>query len=573
MFAVDHLLLVGGLLVLVGVASSRFSARWGMPALVLFVVVGMLAGSDGLGVIAFEDYHMAHGLGTMALALILFDGGLRTSVASARPALGPALSLATVGVLVTAGIAGAAATWVLGLPPLQGLLLGSIVASTDAAAVFAVLRFSGLRLRGRLAETLEVESGSNDPMAIFLTIGILEILLGRMEPGADLLLLFVRQMGLGAVVGIVGGRATAWALRKMDLAAVGLYPVFATAAGLAVFGAAASLHGSGFLAVYLAGVVVGNSRIQFRHGILLFHDGAAWLAQIAMFVMLGLLSFPARLVQVAPPALAIAAVLIVVARPVAVALALLPFRFSVREVAFVSWAGLKGAVPIVLALYPLLLGLPGAETLFDVVFFVVLVSALLQGWSLPALARRLGLESGAPPEPPVTLELTSLRGVHGDIAGYTVAEGSRLAGRTVRELALPTGAVVALIARGEEVVPPQGSTRLREGDHLFLVLTPEARPLVDRVLSPDAAAGPLLPAAEFPLRGATTVAELEEFYGVRVDEDGERTLEEVVRDRLEGEVREGAGIVAGGVCLRVRAMSGGRIEEVGLAVLEDEGGG
>ena len=569
MFLIDRLILVGAVLLLVGIVSSKFSARLGVPVLVLFLGVGMLAGSEGVGGIAFEDYGLAHGIGTLALAVILFDGGLRTTLDDFRLGWRPALSLATVGVLATAGITGAAAAWLVGLPPLAGLLLGSIVGSTDAAAIFSILRTQ--RLRHRLSATLEVESGLNDPMAVFLTLGLLEVLLGRAEPGVELLQLFVVQMGVGAVVGVSVGWGAGRLINRIDLGAAGLYPILAGACGLLAFGAAASVHGSGFLAVYLAGIALGNQRIVFQRGVLLFHDGVAWLAQIAMFVVLGLLSFPSRLWAAAGPGLGIALALVLVARPVGVALSLLPFRFSVREVLFVSWAGVRGAVPIILATYPLLLGLPQGETIFDVVFFAVVISTLAQGSTLAWVARRLGLALPPRPESAVTLEITSLRDVDGDIVEYAVGPASRAAGRRVRELALPESAVVALVTRGERMIPARGSTALEVGDHVFLVLRPEARALADRVFGEtDAASRGLPPALELPLAASATVAELEEFYGVRLGGDGGVHLGDLVRERLDGEPRPGMRVEAGDVTLVVREVAEGRVEQVGLCIAPPE---
>ncbi|HEX7050762.1 MAG TPA: potassium/proton antiporter, partial [Longimicrobiales bacterium] len=541
MFAVDRLLLVGGILLLIGIASSKFSSRVGLPVLVLFLAVGMLAGSEGIGGIEFENYAVAHGIGTIALALILFDGGLRTPFASFRAALAPSLTLATVGVLGTALITGLAASYILGIPLIQGLLLGSIVGSTDAAAVFAVLRSKGLRLPDRLASTLEIESGSNDPMAIFLTVGIIQVIHGRAEPGFELLWLFAVQMSVGAAVGLAIGRGTVFAVNRIDLDAAGLYPVLTAAAAILSYSLAATLGGSGFLSVYLAGIMIANGSIVFRRGISLFHDGAAWLSQITMFVLLGLLSFPSRLADVAGAGLLISAVLILVARPVTVAALLAPFRFTSREVALIAWVGLKGAVPIVLATYPLLLGVPGGELLFDAVFFVVLVSAITQGWSLPFLARLLRLQVPAPPTAPVALEITSLRNVQGDIVEYTITRDTLAAGRLIRDLKLPDGAVVAMIARGEDVIPPRGTTRIEPDDHLFLVLRPDARPLVDRIFSRGRTESPAVPAQiEFPLRGDTTVSDLEEFYGIRMEAAADTTLDELLRERLGDDLVPGA---------------------------------
>lgn len=569
MFPVDGLILIGAILVLFAVASSKFSARLGLPVLVVFIALGMVAGSEGLGGIQFENYPLAHGIGTVALAIILFDGGLRTSSNALRAAWKPALALATGGVLVTSFLTGAAAAWILGIPLLQGMLLGSIVGSTDAAAVFSVLRSKGARLSERLGSTLEIESGSNDPMAVFLTVGLLEVIMGGMEPGMPLLWLFLVQMSVGAVVGVLVGRLGAEANNRINLDAAGLYPVMMGAVGLLAYGAAASLGGSGFLAVYIAGIILGNSRIVFQRGIFLFTDGMAWLSQIVMFTVLGLLSFPSRLLEVAPAGLAIAGVLILVARPLAV-LGILPlFRFDLRELALVSWVGLRGAVPIILATYPLLAGLDTGRLLFDVVFFVVLVSAILQGWTLPWVATRLGLEEPARPEAPVTLEITSLRHASGDIVDYLVVEDARAAGRLIRELSLPDGAVVAMIARADDIIPPRGSTRLQHGDHAFLVVRPEIRQLVDRVFAPGGAPiqEPLEP-VEFPLSPRARVADLEDFYGIRVAAPPECTLAELLEDRLPpGERKVGGCVDLENVRLSIREVSPAGIELVGLQVL------
>lgn len=566
MFAVDGLILAGAVLVLFAVASSKFSARFGVPVLVVFIGLGMLAGSEGIGGIAFENYALANGMGILALSVILFDGGLRTSTDALRVAWGPALTLATVGVLVTSLVTGLAAAWVLGIPVLEGILIGSIVGSTDAAAVLTVLRGTRTRLRGRLGPTLEVESGSNDPMAIFLTVGILEILLGGIQPGLALLGFFVVQVGVGSAVGLAVGRVGIVANNRIHLDAAGLYPVMMAAVGLLAYGLAASLGGSGFLAVYLAGVVLGNGAIVFQRGILRFSDGMAWLAEILMFLMLGLLVFPSALVDVTAAGLSIAAVLILIARPVAVSLLLPVFRFTAREIALVSWGGLRGAVPIILATYPLLMGLPGGRLIFDVVFFVVLVSALTQGWSLAWVAGWLGLRRPAVPEPPVTLEIASLRHLTGEIVDYLVVEKANAAGRLIRELPLPTGAVIAMVTRGREIIPPGGNTRLLAGDHVFLVLTPGVRTLVDRVFTPGGATlfGPL-PAVEFPLPPGLRVGDLIEFYGIALDASHALTLEQLIRQNVKVDsLAVGTTIDLARVRLRVREMSPDGVEVIGL---------
>jgi cell volume regulation protein A len=570
MFLIDRLLLIAAILLLVGIASSKFSSRIGLPVLVLFLAVGLLAGEEGLGRIAFDNYALAHGIGTVALAIILFDGGLRTSRRSFRAVFGPAVSLATLGVLITAAITGLAASLLLGIPILHGLLVGSITASTDAAAVFAVLRGRGVNLRKRVSATLEVESGSNDPMAVFLTVAILEFLSGGLTSAGGLLWFLLLQIVVGTGIGVLVGRGAVLTINRVNLDAAGLYPILAAAAGLLAYGAAASLGGSGFLSVYLAGLVIGNRRIVFQGGILHFHDGAAWLAQIVMFVMLGLLAFPSQLVQVAQEGLIVAAILIFVARPVAVGLLMPWFNYNARELAFISWVGLRGAVPIVLATYPLLFGVEGASLLFNIVFFAVLVSAVLQGWSMPLLARLLRLQVQEPPPAPVSLEITSLRDIEGDIVEYTVFEDSLASQRYIRDLRLPDGAVVAMLVRGREIIPPRGSTRVEPADHVFLVLRPGLRPLVDRVFRRRREPAPIPSEIEFPLRGDTTVGELLEFYGIDLEETLTASLHDVLVSRI-GETRLDVGtrLQLKSIDLVVRRMEGGFVERVGLVIRPD----
>ncbi len=573
MTLVDTLILLTGLLVLLGIASSKLSARLGLPVLVLFLVLGMLAGEEGIGGIAFENYPLAHGIGTLALAVILFDGGLGTPLAAVRAVWRPALLLATVGVLGTALVTGFAAAWILQLSLLEGLLLGSIVGSTDAAAVFSALRHGGVTLPKRLAATLEVESASNDPMAIFLTVGCIELLAGRMVLGSGLLGLFLSQMVLGALVGVGLGYVAVWVVNRINLDAAGLYPVLVTAFGLLTFGLASWMGGSGFLAVYLAGIVLGNSRLVLQRGIRLFHDASAWLAQIVMFVVLGLLTFPSRLAAVSVQGLLIGLVLILAARPIAVALTLPWFRFNRRELLFLSWVGLKGAVPITLATFPLLAGIPQAPLLFDVVFFVVVLSALVQGWTLPVLARWLGLERPAEPASPVRLEIMSLRDVEGEVVDYAVGATSRAAGRLVRELALPEGAVIALIVRQHQVIPPHGKTRIKAGDHAILVLRREILPLVTQVFSDTEGDRDALPRlTEFPLRPNVRVRELEDAYGIEMKTRPQWTLAEALRSRLQPQqVQPGSMVQFGPIALHVRRVSTtGEIEQIGMVILPTE---
>ena len=356
-----------------------------------------------------------------------------------------------------------------------------------------------------------------------------------------------------------------------------MYPVLVTAFGLLTFGSAAQLGGSGFLAVYLAGVIVGNQPLVFQRGILLFHDAIAWLSQIVMFVVLGLLCFPSRLMNVAGQALLISVVLIFIARPIAVMLSAFPFRFTRKELVFMSWVGLKGAVPITLATFPLMLSTPErplpASLLFDVVFFIVVVSAVIQGTSLTPVARWLGLERPRDPEPPVTLEINSLRHVHGEIVDYAIGEHSRAAGRMVKDLALPEGAVIALIARGEQIVPPQGNTCINPGDHVVLVLQLGIQPLVNQVFGRNSDVRGMIPSTlEFPLRASTTVSEIQELYAISINVPPERTLAEVMSHELGSRTPPMGEVVRfGPLMFRVLRLSdNGRIEMVGMSIIPDD---
>jgi potassium/hydrogen antiporter len=377
------------------------------------------------------------------------------------------------------------------------------------------------------------------------------------------------QVAVGIAAGVLIGRATVRTVNAVNLDAAGLYPILTASGGLLAYGLAATLGGSGFLAVYLAGLVIGNRRLVFQRGILLFHDGAAWLSQIALFVMLGLLVFPRELLNVAQDGLVVAVILIFVARPVAVGILLPWFGYTVREIVFVSWVGLKGAVPIVLATYPLMLGLDGAALLFHVVFFAVLISAVLQGWTMPPLARWLGLQTEPPARPPISLEITSLRDVEGDIVEYTVAPDALAADRHVRDLRLPDGAVVAMLVREREIIPPRGSTIVHVGDHLFVVMRPGLRPLVDRIFRPRRDPLPVPTETEFPLRGDTTVGELSEFYGIELDDAPEDTLHDVLSGRLGDRLDLGSRLCLRGVDLVVRAISDGAVDRVGLVIHTD----
>ncbi len=395
----EILLLIAGILLLLSVLASRLGGRLGVPGLLLFLGIGMLAGSDGPGGIWFDNYALAQLVGTVALVFILFSGGLFTRWSTVRPILGPGLSLATLGVLLTMLLTGAFARWVLNLGWLEALLLGAIVSSTDASAVFSVLRERAVRLRRPLRPLLEFESGTNDPMAIFLTMGLVLLLTRPEMPLWQILPFFVQQMGLGLLLGLLLGLGSVWLLRRVRLGYAGLYAVFSVAIALLVFSIPAVLGGSGFLAAYVAGLVVGQSDFPHKPTLFSFHEGLGWLMEISMFLILGLLVFPSQLPGVAPAATLLALFLMLVARPIAVWLSLIGTRFNQGEKAFIAWVGLRGAIPIVLATFPLLAGLESAQLLFNVTFFVVLFSVLVQGTTLPLAARLFGVEA-KPEEPP-----------------------------------------------------------------------------------------------------------------------------------------------------------------------------
>lgn len=566
MFLIDKIMLLAAILILVGIVSSKLSARMGLPVLVLFLIIGMLAGDGGIGGIIFNNADAAHALGTLALAVILFDGGLQTPITSIKAVWKPASLLATVGVLVTAVITGMAAAWILDLTLMEGLLVGAIVGSTDAAAVFSLLRNAGIHIRHRLKSTLEIESASNDPMAIFLTVGLLEVLVNGLPIGTGLLKLFLSQMGVGAAVGLGVGWLAVRLINRIHLVATGLYPVLVAACGLLAFGVAANLEGSGFLAIFVAGVYIGNSRFVFQRSTFLFHDGLAWLGQITMFVVLGLLVHPQSLLDVWLEGLIIAVVLIFVARPMAVVPMLLPFGFNAREITLVSWVGLRGSVPIILAIFPLMFGLPGAPLIFNVVFFVVLISATVQGSTLAIVARKLGLAEPPPPAPAATLEITALGDVDADIVEYTLTDRCRAAGRRLSQMALPDSTVVAMITRKLLVIPPRGSTTLLAGDHLFVVLRPETRLFVDRVFSAQVGdtTVAMLPPVELRLKGTTRVEDLRGCYGIDLGVSESLTLDQVLRQHFADHVSVDARLAMNGTIMRVCEMVDRRIATVGL---------
>jgi potassium/hydrogen antiporter len=470
-------LLVIGVLLAVSAIASRTSGRLGIPFVLLFLVVGMLAGSEGIGGIPFEDYGLAFRLGTVALVLILFDGGLNTAIGSIRRVLAPASLLATLGVAGTAAVTALGAR-ALGFAWEHSLLLGAIVSSTDAAAVFSILRSAGVQIRPRVAYLLEVESGVNDPMAVILTLAVTRALVSGEQMGWRIVADSALQLAVGMAAGIAIGYAGRWVVARVRLAATGLYPVLTLAIAFVAFGAPTLVWGSGFVAVYVAAVVLGNGRVPYMAGLQRVHDAMAWFSQVAMFLLLGLLAFPSRLVGVAVPGLALGLFLAFVARPLVVAALLAPFRLPWREVMLISWVGLRGAVPIMLATFPVFAGVAGAQRVFDLVFFVVVVSSLVQGTSIRWLARALGLEVPRPPRPRAMLEILSTQQLAGEVMSFHIEPASAVAGSRISELPIPEGSAVMLVVRGRELVAARGRTLLQPGDHVYVFTAPAEKPFV-----------------------------------------------------------------------------------------------
>ncbi len=459
--AFDQVLALLGLLLLASVLASKASAKLGVPALVLFILLGMLAGAEGPGGLQFKDYKFAQLLGELALALIIFSGGLDTNWDSVKPLIWRALSLSTIGVAITCGLVAIFAVYLLNFSIYEGLLLGAVVASTDAAAVFSVLRARSINLRRRLIPLLEIESGSNDPMAVFLTISFIQLV---KAPDSNLLGLagsFVIQMAVGLFMGWLMGRVGRWFLANVRLEYDGLYPAISFAMVLLAFGGSHIIGGNGYLAVYVCGLTLGKTNFLHRLSLIQFHDGVAWLMQIAMFITLGLIAVPSKLLQVAGIGLLLAFALMLVARPVAVYIALLFAKMRRRERIFVSWGGLRGAVPIILAIFPLLEGVPKADLIFNLVFFVVMVSVLVQSTTLPLVARLLGVVV-----PPSKSEYLPHAG--SDLVVVSVENGARADGKMVVNLGLPSTALLVLLKRGASSYVPRGSTIIRAGDEITL---------------------------------------------------------------------------------------------------------
>ncbi|MCX8062369.1 MAG: potassium/proton antiporter [Anaerolineales bacterium] len=461
------LLIGAAILLLLSVLVSKVSDRFGIPVLLLFLGLGMLAGSEGVGRIYFDDPALAQFIGAIALVLILFSGGLDTKWKSVRSVLLEGILLSTFGVLITALVVGFFISHLLDFSILESLLLGAIISSTDAAAVFAVLRSKGINLKGKLIPLLELESGSNDPMAIFLTVGMVHLITQPQSSALQLVTLFLTQMTLGAAIGLGMGRLLIPLINRIRLGYDGLYPVLTLAWAFLTFGITDRLGGNGFLAVYLCGIVSGNHDFIHKRQLLRFHDGLAWLMQITMFITLGLLVFPSHLVPVAGSGLLIAALLMLIARPISVFTCLAMSPVPWREKAFLSWVGLRGAVPIILATFPMLGGVSNAETIFNVVFFVVLTSVLFQGTSIPLVARWLKVNAPLVTMRMYPIQITPMAGLKGELKELYVPPHTPAVGKSIVEMGLPDDFLVILVARGNEFIVPSGSTILQAEDILL----------------------------------------------------------------------------------------------------------
>jgi potassium/hydrogen antiporter len=561
-------ILLGGLLVLAGIMSSLVAMRFGAPLLLVFLVVGMLAGESGPLGLKFDDVRTTYAVGSIALALILFDGGLRTRFATFRSVLGPAITLATAGVLLTAAITAPIAAVLFDLRWIEGLLVGAVVASTDAAAVFFLMHARGLRVRPRVSATLEVESGSNDPFAVLLTMLLVEFLAVGDRSWQHVVQVLAEQAILGTIFGVLGGRAMVLVLNRLNLAQ-GLHAPFVATGAVVIFGLAAAVHASGFLAVYLAGLVLGNRPTRAHNTVVVFLDAVTWLAQIVMFVLLGLLVWPLRLIGTLWPALAVAAALMLVARPVAVFLCLAPFRFPWREKAFIAWVGLRGAVGIFLASIPLLVDLPKAYLYFDIAFVVVLVSLLVQGWTIAPAARRLHIALPRSDPLPRRVELDLPGQLAQEIVGYPISANSPYLTRGL----LPSWARPTLVVRAEKILSPAEAEPVRQGDYVYLLAPPEKAQALDRFfvrMPPPAAPDPRL-LGDFFVSGDATLGALAEIYGLTVaPEAASITLAVHMAEELRHTPRPGDVVPLGPIALVAHRVTAGRVSTVGLRLADED---
>nr|WP_320165727.1 potassium/proton antiporter [uncultured Methylophaga sp.] len=566
MNSISMLFLLSGTLIALSILASRLSSIFGLPLLIIFLALGMLAGEDGILGIQFDNYSVAFVIGHLALAMILLDGGMRTRLKTFRVGFKPALSMATIGVFITSGVVGLIAMWIFNLTLVEGLLIGAIVGSTDAAAVFSMLRGQGVNINERVGATLEIESGTNDPMAIFLTLMFIQLLISDENTVLGNVLFFLQQFGFGIGIGLLGGWLVKRLLARLELMP-GLYSLLALALGFSIFGLASWMGGSGFLAIYLCGLMIGSENTRQLQHILPVYDGLAWLSQIGLFLVLGLLVTPSELMEYALPSLVIALALIFIARPLAVILSVKPFfKFRWREIGFISWVGLRGAVPIVLAIFPVIGGVDNAPMYFNVAFAVVLLSLLIQGGTLLPMAKwmRVQIPKKASPRQRGSLGILPERDF--EMFVYKV-ENQRLDDQPIRLLRFPSGAMISALFRHEEMIHPKGSTRLKLGDILCVISREEDLDNLNELFNGDTQLNQKQLAffGSFVLNGEAMLVDIAKAYGLTISpQEVDVSLGEFIARRVGGHPVVGDDIDWHGIHWVVNEVDGDTVKKVGM---------